>query len=166
MVDIVASVAMPSLSMLTHRGCPIEGTREPSPDPNRQVGALRPACPGHRTEAGAVASAAAAVDNGVIMADTDAHTLLPQTEAWLRAVPGLSYPQALVTQFPRIANQLAEVRHDPEALRAAFHELLHDHRGSRRGFPFEVLMNLMALREALVKDDTPPEVDDATKWVS
>ncbi|TCS99077.1 hypothetical protein EDC36_103140 [Tepidimonas ignava] len=100
------------------------------------------------------------------MADTDAHTLLPQTEAWLRAVPGLSYPQALVTQFPRIANQLAEVRHDPEALRAAFHELLQDHRGSRRGFPFEVLMNLMALREALVKDDTPPEVDDATKWVS
>lgn len=92
--------------------------------------------------------------------------LEPETEAWLRALPGLTYPQALTTQFPRIANALAAVRHDPQALRERFHELLHDQRGGRRGFPFDVMMDLLALREALVHDDTPPEVDDSTKWVS
>lgn len=100
------------------------------------------------------------------MADTDAPTLLPDTEAWLRAVPGLPYPQALAAQFPRIANALAAARHDPDAMRARFDELLNDHRGGRRGFPFDVMMDLLALREALIEDDDLPGDNDATKWVS
>lgn len=100
------------------------------------------------------------------MADTDTHSLLPDTEAWLRAVPGLTYPRALTAQFPRIANALAAARHDPQALREQFHELLHDHRGTRRGFPFDVMMDLLALRDALIEDDELPGENDATKWVS
>lgn len=100
------------------------------------------------------------------MVDPDAPSLAPDTDAWLRALPGLTYPRALTTQFPRIANTLAQARHDPEALRTQFHDLLHDHRGGRRGFPFEVLMDLLALRNALVEDDILPGDDDATKWVS
>lgn len=100
------------------------------------------------------------------MVDPDAPTLAPDTEAWLRALPGLTYPQALTTQFPRIANALAAVRHDPQALRERFHELMHDQRGGRRGFPFDVMMDLLALREALIEDDDLPGDNDATKWVS
>ncbi len=100
------------------------------------------------------------------MADTDVPTLLPETEAWLRALPGVAYPQALAAQFPRIPNALAAVRHDPQALRERFHELTHDHRGGRRGFPFDVMMDLLVLREALIKDDDLPGDNDATKWVS
>ncbi|TSE36160.1 hypothetical protein [Tepidimonas charontis] len=100
------------------------------------------------------------------MADIDTPSLLPDTDAWLRAVPGLNYPQALTTQFPRLANALAAVRHDPQALRERFDDLLHDQRGGRRGFPFDVMMELLALRDALIEDDEPPGTDDATKWVS
>jgi len=100
------------------------------------------------------------------MADTDAPPLQPETEAWLRAVPGLAYPQALTDRYPRIANALAAARRDPDALRAQFHELLHDERGGRHGFPFDVMMDLLALRDALIEDDILPSDDDATKWVS
>lgn len=100
------------------------------------------------------------------MAEPEPIQMMPETEAWLRAIPGLRYPQALATQFPRIANALAQVRHDPQALRERFHELTHDQRGGRRGFPFDVMMDLLALRDALVHDDPPLEADDSTKWVS
>ncbi|MEW6693699.1 hypothetical protein Tther_01705 [Tepidimonas thermarum] len=99
-------------------------------------------------------------------ADPNEPPLHPDTDAWLRALPGVDYPEALVARFPRIANALAAARDDPDALRQRFDELLHDHRGGRRGFPFDVLMELLALRDALVLDDRPPEQDDATKWVS
>ncbi len=100
------------------------------------------------------------------MTDTNVDSLLPATEAWLRAVPGLAYPQALASQYPRIANALAAARNDNDALHAQFDALLHDQRGGRRGFPLDVLMDLLALREALIHDDAPPEDDDATRWVS
>lgn len=100
------------------------------------------------------------------MADTDAQTLHPETDAWLRVIPGLTYPQALTARYPRIANALAGVRSDPEALHQQFHELLHDERGGRHGFPFDVMMDLLALREALIEDDILSGDDDATKWVS
>ena len=92
--------------------------------------------------------------------------LLPNIEAWIRAAPGLRYPQASVMQCPRIANALGAVRHDPDAVRAQFDALSHDQRGGWRGFPLDALMDLLALREALVHDNLPPQDDDATRWVS
>ena len=87
-------------------------------------------------------------------------------EQHLLALPGLKYPLALVRQFPRIVNRLTELKDDPDALRHYFDELTHDARGGRRGFPFEVLMDLLALRERMLGDEPGLEVSDDTKWVS
>lgn len=87
-------------------------------------------------------------------------------EQHLLALPGLKYPQALVLQFPRIVNRLVELKDDPDGLRQYFDELTHDARGGRHGFPFEVLMDLLALRERMLSDEPGLEVNDETKWVS
>lgn len=93
--------------------------------------------------------------------------LLPETEQFLRSLPGLAYPQQLVKLFPRIANHVAELHQKPEELRLYFDHLAHDHRGDRKGFPFDVMMDILALRDRLVPEapDTPSD-DDETKWVT
>ena len=93
-------------------------------------------------------------------------TLDPATERYLRAVPGLTYPQALVEKFPRIANKIVSLKNDKRQLRAYFESLTNDTRGGRQGFPFSVLMNIQDLREAMVGDNTGFVLDDTTKWVS
>lgn len=94
-------------------------------------------------------------------------TLLPETEQFLRSIPGLAYPQQVVTRFPRIANRVAALRLQPDELRVYFDQLEHDHRGGRKGFPFDVMVEIMALRESLLPDTPPtPSEDDETRWVS
>ena len=87
-------------------------------------------------------------------------------EDYLRALPGLKYPQALVDQFPRIANKIYELREDKPKLCALFDELASDSRGGRQGFQFGVLMNIQDLREIIVGDNTGFVLSDTTKWVS
>ena len=93
-------------------------------------------------------------------------TLDKAADDYLRALPGLKYPQGLVDQFPRIANKLFELKDDKTKLRAYFESLTNDTRGKRNGFPFGVLMNLQDLRETMVGDATGFVADDTTKWVS
>lgn len=98
----------------------------------------------------------------------EASTPLSQaTEEHLRALAGLTYPQALTGQFPRIANQIVALKDNESGLRHYFDELTHDHRGGRHGFPFDVLMDILALRERMLEDATPDlNANDDTKWVS
>lgn len=93
--------------------------------------------------------------------------LLPETEQFLRSLPGLAYPQQLVNLFPRIANRVAALRQQPDELRVYFDHLENDHRGGRKGFPFDVMLEIMALREQLLPP-TPPTAseEDETRWVS
>jgi hypothetical protein len=92
--------------------------------------------------------------------------LSSETESYFRALPGLKYPQALVDEFPRIANKIVELKDDKKKLREYFDTLASDMRGGRKGFPFSVLMNVQDLREVMVGDATGFVLDDTTKWVS
>lgn len=92
--------------------------------------------------------------------------LSPSADHYLNHTPGLKYPLALVSHFPRIANQIVELKDDKDALRAYFNELTHDRRGDRHGFPFDVLMDIHNLRDAILGDLTGFVLDDNNKWVS
>ena len=87
-------------------------------------------------------------------------------DEYFRSLEGLKYPQALVDQFPRIANKLAELKDDKTKLREYFDSLTNNKRDKRNGFPFGVLMNIQDLREVMVGDNTGFVPDDTTKWVS
>ena len=93
-------------------------------------------------------------------------TLDPAAEQYLRNLPGLTYPQALVDRFPRIANKIVSLKNDKRQLRAYFESLTSDDRGGRQGFPFNVLMNIQDLREVMIGDNVGFVLDDSTKWVS
>lgn len=92
--------------------------------------------------------------------------LEPATEAYLRSLPGLKYPQALVERFARIANMIVSLKNDKRRLREYFESLTSDTRGGRQGFPFNVLMDIHNLREAMLGDNVGFVLDDNTKWVS
>ncbi|HEX6007391.1 MAG TPA: hypothetical protein VFY80_05480 [Burkholderiales bacterium] len=86
--------------------------------------------------------------------------LTAEADDFFRTLPGDAYPQALVDQFPRIANTIVELRYDREKLGEYFKSLLNDSRGGRQGFPFPVLMNLQNLHDAMLGTET-----GSTFWV-
>ncbi len=88
------------------------------------------------------------------------------TDTYFRSLAGLKYPQALVDQFPRIANKLAELKDDKPKLVDYFNSLTSNQRDKRNGFPFSVLMNIQDLREVMVGDANGFVLTDTTKWVS
>ncbi len=65
---------------------------------------------------------------------------------WLLALPPTLRPQNLSVLFPRITNALAEAWHAPQQCQAALDKLLCDGRKGRKGFPFVVRDELIALR--------------------
>ena len=73
-------------------------------------------------------------------------TLLPRTAAWIASLPAASQPHELARQFARIANHLCATWHQPAECRRYFDDLLVDKRGGRKGFPAEVLSELLRLR--------------------
>jgi hypothetical protein len=70
----------------------------------------------------------------------------PATFRWIAGLPDDLRPLALLKQFPRIANTLAQAWHDPAAFREYMFDLLIDRRGGRQGFPQEVRSELLKLR--------------------
>ena len=72
--------------------------------------------------------------------------LLPSTQKWLEGLPRRVQPHVLCDYYPRIANSLAAMWQDTESLRTYFDGLLVDRRGSRKGFPPDVLNDLRVLR--------------------
>ena len=85
---------------------------------------------------------------------------------YFRTLPGLKYPPALATAFPRIVNTLFEFKDNKPKLRSYFDSLIEDGRGGRQGFPFDVLMSIQDLRELMLGDVNQFVMDDTTKWVS
>lgn len=83
-----------------------------------------------------------------------------EADDFFRTLPGDAYPQALVDQFPRIANTIVELRYDRTKLEAYFQSLLNDSRGGRQGFPFSVLMNLQNLHDVMLGSES-----GSTFWV-
>jgi hypothetical protein len=76
-----------------------------------------------------------------------ANVPLPRTLAWVESLPPSVKPAALLRQYARIANVLAAAWDDPKATSSYMNCLFRDDRGDRRGFPPDVLRELMALRE-------------------
>ena len=66
---------------------------------------------------------------------------------WLLSLPRGRRPEYLGTQFPRIANALAQVWQKPGECQAALDSLLDDGRSGRLGFPSKVHDELAALRD-------------------
>ncbi len=72
---------------------------------------------------------------------------LPAALHWIGSLPASVQPLALLHQFPRIANRLAQAWNDEAALAECFDDLLTDRRGGRQGFPPAVQRELTLLRE-------------------
>ena len=66
-------------------------------------------------------------------------------------IPERLRPVELARRFPRIVNQAAKLWTQPEEMKAYFRELLFNQRANRFGFPFAVLMELMALQDFYLK---------------
>ena len=71
---------------------------------------------------------------------------LPRTITWVAKLPRDLQPMELTRTYGRIANLIAASWDDPAATYAYFNELLHDERGTRKGFPPDVMGELLALR--------------------
>jgi len=80
---------------------------------------------------------------------------LRRTLMWVASLPSTVQPTVLVRRFARIANVIATTWADPKTFNAYMESLLIDTRGNRRGFPPEVLAELVALRHyrVAVTDD-------------
>jgi len=74
-------------------------------------------------------------------------TLGNETIRWLAGLPPDVRPSALPIQFVRIANALARTWSEPHACLEYLDELLIDRRGDRRGFPFDVALELAGLKD-------------------
>lgn len=73
--------------------------------------------------------------------------LTPETVRWAARLPDDVRPYALMKRYARIANRLATCAHVPRSLFDCFADLLIDRRGGRRGFPADVSLDLMRLRD-------------------
>jgi hypothetical protein len=74
-----------------------------------------------------------------------ADVLLPATRRWLEAMPDEYRPIELAKQFARLANLIASSWNNPRECCAFLYSLLRDQRGGRRGFPREVMEEILNL---------------------
>jgi hypothetical protein len=77
---------------------------------------------------------------------TPANRAFPRTLMWIATLPAEIRPTALVRRYPRIANLIAAVWGDSNCFGTYMESLLTDNRGNRRGFPPDVLDNLVSLQ--------------------
>ena len=78
---------------------------------------------------------------------TTVNRLLSSTIDWLAGLPPNVRPLALATKFPRVANRIAKEWQEPSSCRRDFDDLVYDKRGTRKGFPPDVYVELLALRD-------------------
>jgi hypothetical protein len=71
-------------------------------------------------------------------------------KCWLNALPA---------RFPRVLNRIAALWNRPAVAERCFEELLLDTRGTRAGFPPEVLSELLALRNYNASRIVPKKID-------
>ena len=83
---------------------------------------------------------------------TSTEKLRDETITWLAQLPRNVQPTALVEQFPRIANRIAELWAMPLRCEKYVDELLFDTRdNTRQGFPPQVAFEISYLK-ALISD--------------
>jgi hypothetical protein len=75
----------------------------------------------------------------------EAHRLFIELKKDSQPIAGLP------KRFPHVFNRIAATWHDPPALLEVLDDLLVDKRGGRRGFPADVLAELLILRSLVVK---------------
>ena len=80
-----------------------------------------------------------------------ANVPLPRTLKWVESLPSDVKPTALLRHYARIANVLAAAWDDPKAVSSYMDCLFSDERGDRKGFPRDVSLELLGLREYHVK---------------
>jgi hypothetical protein len=73
--------------------------------------------------------------------------VLSRTLKWAERLPPDVVPIALLRHYPRIANVIAATWRHPPFLRSYMDCLFRDDRGNRRGFPPDVLSELVALEQ-------------------
>ncbi len=74
-------------------------------------------------------------------------SLATETVRWLAGLPSDVRPRRLPIEYVRIANALARAWSEPRACLLYFDDLLLDRRGDRRGFSFEVALELAGLKD-------------------
>lgn len=85
--------------------------------------------------------------------------LQPETDQWVSSLPSEIRPVNLVEKFPRIANNIARVWRRPVVCDKLLDELLIDHRGTRQGFPVDVALDILHLKEHYVTVVFPEKRD-------
>ncbi len=83
--------------------------------------------------------------------------LLPITSRWVEILPTEIQPRALISQFPRIANIVARSWDDRDSVERYLNELLIDRRSSRQGFPPDVQLELLNLRDYVARSSCSRE---------
>jgi hypothetical protein len=117
-------------------GLPVRNADSEAPDSTLGVSSLQK--PASSTQSGAEVTAR--------RRQTPSADPLPITFKWIAKLPRSVQPLALLRQYPRIANMMAGMWQDPQSCRAYLHDLLTDRRGSRKGFPAEIVQELVRLR--------------------
>lgn len=84
----------------------------------------------------------------------DDRVLTSVAVAWVRALPRRHQPAQLIRQYPRIVNKFALVWPDPALTEAYFDSLMVDRRGGRRGFPRDVLTDILQLNEYFIQQQS------------
>jgi hypothetical protein len=74
-----------------------------------------------------------------------AHTPLRRTLEWVESLPPRVRPMALMRRFARVANLIAATWGHLEHFETYMESLLNDKRGNRKGFPPDVLAELVTL---------------------
>lgn len=72
---------------------------------------------------------------------------LPTARRWVALLPGEIQPRALLRTYPRIANIMAALWGNRESFEKYLNDLLIDQRGNRQGFPPDVHIELLNLRD-------------------
>ena len=70
-----------------------------------------------------------------------------EARTWLESIEEPVRPRGLAAAFPRIVNLMAELWSTPRRMNRYFEQLLTDKRGTRKGFPLGILMELTTLKE-------------------
>ena len=86
--------------------------------------------------------------------------LTEQAWQWLDALPKEVQPGGLVQRFPRITNKLAELWRRPVSCERYLDALILDHRGSRKGFPPDVVGEIAKLKTYLNQNTGVQEHND------
>lgn len=77
-------------------------------------------------------------------------TLDPRAERLFDSLPAAHRLPLLRQHYPHVVNRIAADWPMPRRMSAVFDELIVDARGSRNGFPFEAVLELMQLHEYYV----------------